>query len=1385
MAKGNGSAYTAREWHDWILSQRRTAFEVYKLEPKRLVSDSRRERQLTRDYEGREFLELLQNCADAAREASIPGRVLIELREDGLVIANTGAPFSTDGVLSLLISDASPKPGGPAGTIGSKGLGFRSLLNWSTRPLILSDAMRIAYGPEISVRLVAELCRESEGVRKTFERERIAGRGSLCPLLPFPDAVPSGDLKSVVPPNVRKLLAHCERVIDKGYMTVVGLPFDKPSHAESAALQIDGLTSEFLLFTDAIDEIAIVRQDGNATWRCERPSRSKRVLFNSSTEEDRSEWQLFSASGVVPRELLRDQTDPERYELKVAVPSRGFVPTAKTLFCYFPTNVSLPLGALCHATLELEHNRKHPQQIEANQYILSALAEYLAEVAESLAKQSKADYWRGLELLHLREPLAHELGEFGRRLFKVCGTKRILPTRDGQLADATTARSFDQADLLPSSQFPELVAARDDQDEKVMELIGVPSLSAKEFKARLSSVPFSPEERARLIVSFIQGYVGADFCTPALLIDSQGDAVAASESVFVPPEGALPEVGMPAWSPIKFLNGRLLELIAKGLGETNVRTLRRRMEDFGVQEYALGNLIQRLAAAANREIEATPASETRVRGELLATVAQLFAATDEERRPQFPNAVALKIRNQGGQWCPANTLYLGAPYGAPGTVMQALFKRHPQKLVAHPRDLALPPSTAAAFLQWVGVARWPREMRLEHGAHGFSSHVLSFIEYPAHFGDDYVVESVNYMPSQSVDQIRSLEDLDAILEAPSAAILAWLANDARADMWNTPGDHARLSVLPYRKQYRRYFKGALPCYISWRIRNAQWLPSTAAKRSKPSECMLGDRTLQDLFPQPTRPATGEMAQYALSNEGLHIALVRAGVPSNLGQFGTADIYGLLLDLPERKADGKIAKRLYSWLLENHTGEVDDTDENYLAFRRRGQMWGRSGTGEGYFPIAGLHHLEVEGLPEAVLSTLKVVDLPKRRGVEKIARLFGISTIDRSALQQSVEYHVSAPVATSAAERFQAAKPYFIVWRSSQAERQPQLELLRQLSLEVATKVTAAIRIPNANEVRYQLQPWTSAAAGTSLYVAIDPNEPCDTSWPLLANAVGNALAALLGLKNGSEFAQLFQCGDEVRKTLLGKLMGDVPESDLDHLLKSAGSVEKSESEIILIPSEPDGKGSKEAHPDSNGEPDNENGVKEPGANPWAVPETIEIEEVTKAPAPPTRHIELKVTNHGGNTGSRSGVQTWASGEAGELLAMKFERDKGRFPIRVGHITGYLAPGCDILSFDTAAKAKKFQTGPDRDSSAVARFIEVKARTGALIELKGNELTAARKWKARYYLYRIQAIDGGFALAVLRDPLACREALATVLELSIDQGASTQYFKIKSAEPSEI
>jgi hypothetical protein len=170
------------EWHKYIQAELDAGEAAYAAKPAFLVRDFNDERQTRDDYAGRELLELIQNAADAASEVGGAGRVLIEVRKSGMFVANTGQAFRPSGVTSLMTAHLSDKPQRKKGLIGSKGLGFRAILNWSREPLISSGALEIAFSQTHAHKQVHSLTHKHRAIGRFLQTRQM----QPAPVLPFP-----------------------------------------------------------------------------------------------------------------------------------------------------------------------------------------------------------------------------------------------------------------------------------------------------------------------------------------------------------------------------------------------------------------------------------------------------------------------------------------------------------------------------------------------------------------------------------------------------------------------------------------------------------------------------------------------------------------------------------------------------------------------------------------------------------------------------------------------------------------------------------------------------------------------------------------------------------------------------------------------------------------------------------------------------------------------------------------------------------------------------------------------------------------------------------------------------------------------------------------------
>lgn len=131
---------------------RRQNLGVYRAMPIRLREDVSQEAQIANDYRGRLIYELLQNADDAMTgEAGLADRIVFKLTDDTLWVGNSGRPLDADDIRGLCGIGASSKTltrGRRRASIGHKGMGFKSVLEVTERPAVLSETIAFELSAE-------------------------------------------------------------------------------------------------------------------------------------------------------------------------------------------------------------------------------------------------------------------------------------------------------------------------------------------------------------------------------------------------------------------------------------------------------------------------------------------------------------------------------------------------------------------------------------------------------------------------------------------------------------------------------------------------------------------------------------------------------------------------------------------------------------------------------------------------------------------------------------------------------------------------------------------------------------------------------------------------------------------------------------------------------------------------------------------------------------------------------------------------------------------------------------------------------------------------------------------------------------------------------------
>ncbi len=109
-----------------------------------LISDlANMEKYISESYDGRALIELLQNADDA-----LSTRFYIEkLDENTFLVANNGRAFTREDLVSLCRSGASTKKR-KSTTIGFRGIGFKSVVNFSQEVHLISGNIKLTFSKE-------------------------------------------------------------------------------------------------------------------------------------------------------------------------------------------------------------------------------------------------------------------------------------------------------------------------------------------------------------------------------------------------------------------------------------------------------------------------------------------------------------------------------------------------------------------------------------------------------------------------------------------------------------------------------------------------------------------------------------------------------------------------------------------------------------------------------------------------------------------------------------------------------------------------------------------------------------------------------------------------------------------------------------------------------------------------------------------------------------------------------------------------------------------------------------------------------------------------------------------------------------------------------------
>ena len=1101
-----------------------------------IVSGYNRECEYTQGYEGRQIYELLQN-ADAVEEyrqsgSSDDSKDKVKISFDGktLTVSNTGAPFSFEGINSLLYPNASPKKI-HENMIGSKGLGFRAILSWADQVTVASKDFTIQFSRRYAAEFFEEIVRANPGLV-----DRIKKLSSV----PYPIATLS-----------------CPKIIENSglepdFSTSIIIDC-KDGLSDRINEQIKGLEFEELIFLPNLKEIDVQCNEYQKTFF--KVAEDNDVIIESrdnlTGEVNCTSWHLFKKTGSV----LDENGLPKKYEFIIAYDPESSR-TSSVLYSFFKTDVKLTFPALVHGTFELTADRNGLQkQNYLNQQLVPIMADFLVETAVTIAESQDICNYDPLRMVistDLDYVLAKEY-QLDALLKDKAKEKPILPTISGKYVAVCdkpkySCEGFDKivshksfGDLMPITNEKEIV-------RYLKATLGIGFYGYHEFceKINESISEYSLEQRAILVDLIDKQYrsVSSNEIFPHLLVDSNGISIESQVKVYPLPEEEQ-VIALPEWVKIRFLSADMEECLYSALRIRNSRReLAKRLSRYNLEEYNFDKLLRGVVSQTDSIVDSAEKSK-----DILNWLWKYYAADNS----QPPIGAKVKVLCRDGELRYANDCYLGNELSNTlGERMVRVFSSNFLDVSCFDMD-GKPLSLVSDFLEWVGASKYPR----------FISKELSReerLEYLKYCNKLYVQsDSTDYLYSEFGTMrvvVGYFEHFDELIDASDFNdLLAWFVADENISSRiasATEGKNRDSCIIgrPGRKQNDRHVVPAdMKSYLHWRLSHKKWIPGKDGTMQYPNRCCFEDDNLSPLVVVPNvdylyiNKLLGQKRKHEVE-----AVLSNVGVADHFQEMDKRIVYDVLLNLHSIDNDYSLGRKLYRKMIRDDVPPEEYTNNNpsYTKFIKEGTVLVKNGSVRKYVPISEAYYSDKKIFSDSILHGMNMFDIDGRSGVDKVQKLFGVKSL--KCVSAEIDDNPQVHVLDDAFRReFAQFLPFVYACRIGLKNARADFNSLKSARILLCSQVKIKYIFEEGAKTtplrKFEGVYLGKKSANGNTAVIQAPSDISSFSDLIknveFANAVAEIIAAILDLKEGKEFyADLLRDDMQVREYKMRKYRDD-------------------------------------------------------------------------------------------------------------------------------------------------------------------------------------------------------------------------------------------------------
>lgn len=955
------------------------------------------EKEFTKEYEGRQILELLQNADDEGSK-----EVLIEWEKKSatLRISNKGKAFKVSGVKSLMRAGLSSKT--KAIYIGNKGLGFRSILNWGEQINVYTNDCKISFSESFAKDVFENQLNLSDSDKEKLRTERNLSFSAV----PFP---------TLSVPKIINFTAKSE------WTTTIEI-FCIPEVETDIENQLSEIREEILLFLNNIEKISI-RIDGEEDI----------ILESIKTEEENYEvisikdkiWKVFTKEDVLPNEFQdKSKNEQQSYNLKVAFQD-DLSDNYKKLFNFFPTQLSISLPCIIHGTFELSSSRNHLNPSNKNRFILRELVQLLKECSLFLTQQNID--WRPYKILTPTSKSSDSklIEEFYNELEEIKKTEIIYPCISNQYHPLDEAVYYnDEFDAFFMTHFPEtlpglLIPLNQEVENKFQNDIynheylidKIDELSLTEIKLPIRAelithlskvIPFK-EEQVRF----------------SLLVNESGKVISKDDLTFTPVVRSEEEFKIPKSVKVDFIKSELYDLLISIFENTfdkkepKSRELQRSIKSIvNIQPYDSNNVIDKIITGSKDALKTLSAPEDKIIC-IKEMVASLFANFKNIENRQEKLKINLPLITKSNSISDAENLFLSSSYPSGALteiIYEDLFKKEDYLIEVdfwnlENEDL----DTIESFFLWLGVNKFSKIITINLQNNWSEKNYIDYIfdngtEKPDNFEigriqkDSFVskIDRFNVIKSLSVNKLLLLVLKDSTIRK------------------QLEGNEERISWY----------------YVTWRpiiISSYSYLRFQFLQTNLFSKYILeeGGEELNKLINEDFQIDYEFLEQHGINRTEVKSILIKLGAKESFNDISPKNIYEILKSIPDKddSKKGKSTQTIYKLALESLVKQESTypVPDDILYFARKVGN-------EEYLPLNEIYYTDNSILPKKILNTLPIINLPKRIGEDNVEKYFGVKSLREFKIlinEQTLQYNLCD---ADLNRLFDSIKPYILAYR---------------------------------------------------------------------------------------------------------------------------------------------------------------------------------------------------------------------------------------------------------------------------------------------------------------------------------------------------------------------